>query len=179
VRASLDKLSQHLAHETTLMRTFLDILDAETRALVAPIDGQALAAVVHRKTVQADALQAAAQTRAMLLATLGFADARQDLGPVVRQYPALHPAIDTLVALATQARAKNQENGIAIQIWQRHHQDALSALQSLPGTSEPRLYDARGRIGKHRHLHRMAQATTIPAASEMHPSSSRGGSRGA
>jgi len=174
VRAPLDKLRQHLAHETALMRTFLDILDAEARALAAPIDGQALAAAVHRKTAQADALQAAARTRAARLAALGFADAQQDLDPVAQQYPALHPAIDALVALAAQARAKNQENGIVIQIWQRHHQDALSALQSLSGTLEPRLYDARGRIGKHRHLHRMAQATKIAAVSGMHPNSSRG-----
>jgi len=155
VHASLDKLHQHLAHETVLMRTFLDSLDAEARALTAPIDDQALAGAVHRKTTQANALQTAAQTRAALLATLGFADAQQGLDPVVQQYPALRPAIDALVALAAQAHAKNQENGIVIQLWQRHHQDALSALQSLSGASEPRLYDVCGRIGKHRHLHRM------------------------
>jgi len=175
VATPCDSLAQHLAHETGLMRTFLDILDAEACALaVVPIDGQALATVIARKTAQADALQTAAQTRAAHLATLGFAGAQQDFAPVTQQYPALRPAIDTLIDLAAQARARNQENGIVIQTYQRHHQDALTALQTLVGKSELHVYDARGRIGKPQHLHRTTQATTMRAASETHPSDVRG-----
>jgi len=145
VRSPHDHLARHLSHEIEILREFLVVLDEERRALSTPDAGAALAATTVRKTRQADALQASAQTRAAFLAELGFADAPQNLGPVCQQYPDLRPVIDTLVALAAQARARNQENGIIIQTYQRHHQDALSAWQALSGRQENRLYDARGR----------------------------------
>jgi len=142
---STTALQQHLVHEARQMRAFIDLLNEEERALHARDAGEALAATTARKHAYAERMGALAQTRAVLLADLGFADLGSDLAPVVQQYPLLRPAIDTLIALAAQARARNQENGIIIQTYQRHHQDALSAWQALSGRQENRLYDARGR----------------------------------
>jgi len=172
VMAVYDRFSQQLVDEADLIREFIDILDEEQSALARPGAGAALAAAVARKTSQADKLQAAAQTRATLLAALGFAQDAQDLGPVGQRYPDLHPAIVTLVALADQARVKNQDNGLLIQTCQRHHQEAVLALQALSAPPENPLYDARGRIG--RHLHRRTQGATIPRASGMRPDSFKG-----
>jgi len=145
VHATRDNLTQHLAHEASLMREFIAILDEEARTLSAPAVGAALDAITARKHGHADKLQVAAQTRCAHLAQLGFADVQEDLAPVVERHPELRPAIDALIALAAQARAKNQENGIVIQTYQRHYQDALTALQALAGAGDKRLYDARGR----------------------------------
>jgi len=136
--------TQHLAQEIRLLRDFLTLLDEEAHALSTPDAGQALHATTVRKHGYADQLQAAALARAACLAKLGFADVREDLSPVVRQYPNLRPAIDALIDLAAQARAKNQENGLVIQRYQRQYQDALSALRTLTGAGANHLYDARG-----------------------------------
>jgi len=138
-------LAQHLAQEIRLMQDFIALLDEEARVLENPAATQALHATTRRKHGYADQLQAAAVARTAHLAALGFADVREDLSPVVQQYPDLRPAIDTLIALAARARDKNAENGIAIQTYQRHHREALAALRTLRGCGENRLYDARGR----------------------------------
>jgi len=127
------------------MQAFIDLLDEEAQILSTPDCGARLHVATARKHAYADQLQACAQTRAAQLAALGFVNVGEDLSPVVRQYPGLRPAIDALIALAVQACAKNQENGAAIQTWQRHHQHALTALQVLNGGGVNRLYDARGR----------------------------------
>jgi len=145
VHAPLDSLTQHLALEISLMRAFIAILDEEAHTLSRPATGMALDATTARKHVHADKLQAAAQTRHAHLAQLGFADVQEDLSPVVQRHPQLRPAIDTLIELAAQARAKNQENGIVIQTYQRHYQDTLTALQALASAANNRLYDAKGR----------------------------------
>jgi len=145
VHAPLDSLTRHLAYEASLMREFIAILDEEARTLSSPAVGAALNAITARKHLHADKLQAATQARRAHLAQLGLADAQEDLSPVVQRYPDLRPAIDALIELAAQARAKNQENGVIIQTYQRHYQDALAGLQALAGAGDKRLYDAKGR----------------------------------
>jgi len=145
VNATLTPLQQHLAREAREMRAFIELLDEEARALQVQDAGAALADTTTRKHAYAERMGALAQTRAVLFHDLGFADVGSDLAPIVQKYPALRPAIDTLIALAAQARAKNQENGVIIQTIQRHHQETLNALQALAGAGKHRLYDARGR----------------------------------
>jgi len=144
VHAPPNNLAQHLAHETRLMQAFIALLDEEAQILCAPDCGARLPATTARKHAYADQLQVSAQARAAQLAALGFANVGEDLSPVVRQYPGLRPAIDALIALAGEASARNQANGVAIQTWQRHHQHALAALQAFNGGGN-HLYDARGR----------------------------------
>jgi len=129
--------------EASEMRAFIDLLDEEAQALQVQDTGAALAATTACKHSYAERLAALAQTRAVLLQDLGFVDVGSDLAPIIEKYPVLRPALDNLIALAAQARAKNQENGVVIQTIQRHHQETLHALQALAGVGS--LYDARGR----------------------------------
>lgn len=127
------------------MQEFLATLQDENTVLATPAVGDALDATTARKNDYAQALTQAATDRTALLAAMGFHGNPNELGVVAQSHPELRSAVDQLVNLAQQAKTLNQENGIIIEAYQRHSQEALATLQSLVGARENRLYDASGR----------------------------------
>ena len=143
--APLHSLQSALEHEVALVQRFIAILQAEAQALEHPDQADALNASTQDKNDCIDLLTKAGTARENALRALGFTPDAAGLNQAVETHPALADLGARLVQLGQQAVELNASNGAAIDVYLKHTQQALQALQPLVGGAG--LYDASGRPG--------------------------------
>ncbi|SHI19258.1 flagella synthesis protein FlgN [Pollutimonas bauzanensis] len=137
------QLQKCLDHEVDLIQGFISVLEAEAHALIEAGDTDALSASTENKNRYADQLMSVADERQGLLAQLGYSDDRAGLDAAAHDHPALLSSSEALLEKARAAAELNASNGVVIDTFLAHNQQALDALRSLAGASS--LYDASGR----------------------------------
>jgi flagella synthesis protein FlgN len=140
---TLDQLQSCLQTETALVREFLVVLEAESQALTDGGDETVLGASTATKNSYALKLADIGGRRQSLLVALGHTADKAGLDAVAAQHPALHSLCQDLFTLARQASELNAANGIIIETFLAHNQQALDTLRALAGIGD--LYDASGR----------------------------------
>lgn len=138
-------LQRCLEAELALVQRFIDILRAEAEALERPDHGEALNTSTQEKNLCIEQLLEAGQARDDALRELGFGPGRAGLDAACGSQPALRDTCARLFELGRQASDLNAANGVMIDTYLKHTQQALSAMQHLVGN--PGLYDASGRTG--------------------------------
>ena len=137
------QLQASLAHEVNLVQEFIGILEREAEALAQPSGNDVLAETTGQKNGSAERLAQAAETRHALLIELGYSADKAGLEAAAEAHPALQDGASALYKLAGVADELNTANGITIDTFLAHNQQALDTLRSLAGIGN--LYDASGR----------------------------------
>jgi len=132
-----------LEDDAQLMQAFIDALEHESTLLENLDDIPALEACAQRKNSLAASLANADACRNTALAQCGFSAGKAGMNEAACAHPDVASACLRLLDLAARARELNDANGIAIQLCAEHHALALQDLRSLLGSED--LYDARGR----------------------------------
>ena len=132
-----------LETEIALVQDFLAVLDVETAVLTEGRGDAALAETTARKNHYADQLAAVGERRQSLLSALGYTADKAGLDAVAHDHPDLRASCALLLEKARQASELNTSNGIIIDTFLQHNQQALDTLRSLAGIGT--LYDASGR----------------------------------
>lgn len=140
---ALDRLQTVLEQEQSLVQEFIAALETEARVLTEPGDDQALAESTSAKNHYADQLAAIGEQRQALLTTLGYGADRAGFDALASDHPRLQPLCADLLDKARQASELNASNGIIIDTFLAHNQQALETLRKL--VSVGNLYDASGR----------------------------------
>jgi flagella synthesis protein FlgN len=139
----LRDLQTCLDTEIALVQEFLAVLELETAVLTEGRGEAALADTTARKNHYADQLAAVGERRQTLLSALGYSADKAGLDAVSHAHPELRASCTLLLEKARQASDLNTSNGIIIDTFLQHNQQALDALRSLAGIGA--LYDASGR----------------------------------
>jgi flagella synthesis protein FlgN len=139
----LRELQTCLDTEIALVQEFLAVLDLETAVLTEGRGEGALAETTARKNHYADQLAAVGEKRQTLLSALGYSVDKAGLDAVAQDHPELRARCALLLEKARQASELNTSNGIIIDTFLQHNQQALDTLRSLAGMGA--LYDASGR----------------------------------
>lgn len=142
--SAIFKLEQLFVTETALTQEFISVLQAEAEVLAKPAVGDALDATTARKNALAQQLAAAAASRHVIYTELGYPGQDTNHAVLRQDHPSLRQAINALAQAAQQAHEINEENGIVIEAYLKHNQQALAELRLLTGQDLP-LYDASGR----------------------------------
>ncbi|HWK70747.1 flagella synthesis protein FlgN [Pollutimonas sp. M17] len=140
---TLAQLHASLHQETELVQDFIKVLEAETLALTEGGGEQALAESTALKNNYAEELAKLSERRQALLTQLGYSADKAGLDSVAQGHPALQAACRQLYDKARQANELNASNGIIIDTFMAHNQQALETLRMLAGAGN--LYDASGR----------------------------------
>lgn len=140
---TLAQLQSCLQTETTLVQAFISVLEAESQALTDGGDETVLSASTATKNTYAQKLADIGEQRRSLLAALGLSADKAGLDAVATQHPALQAHCQNLFTLARQASELNAANGVIIETFLAHNQQALDTLRALAGMGD--LYDASGR----------------------------------
>lgn len=141
---TVQQLQNCMKQEAALVEQFILVLQAEAEALAQPSDTDALKASTQEKNYFSDLLAQIGQKRQTHLRELGFDPDKAGLDAAALAYPALKPSCLSLFDAARKASALNTSNGTVIDIYLKHNQQALDALQRLSGIDP--LYDANGRV---------------------------------
>ena len=136
-------LQQHLEAELALVQRFISILQAESNALEQPDHGEALDSTTQQKNICIVQLAEAGQAREAALAELGYTTSRTGLEQAAAAHPGLAPTCAQLFELGQQASELNAANGVIIDTYLKHTQQALQAMRQLTGDTD--LYNASGR----------------------------------
>jgi flagella synthesis protein FlgN len=139
----LRDLQTCLDTEIALVQEFLVVLDQETAVLTEGRGEAALAETTARKNHYADQLAAVGEQRQKLLTALGYSADKTGLDALSHDHPELRSRCAQLLEKARQASELNTSNGIIIDTFLQHNQQALDTLRSLAGIGA--LYDASGR----------------------------------
>jgi len=140
---ALDRLQTVLEQEKSLVQEFVAALETEARVLTEPGDDQALGESTATKNRYAEQLAAIGEQRQALLTTLGYSADKAGLDTLAADHPTLQPLCSGLLEKARQASELNASNGIIIDTFLAHNQQALDTLRSLASIGN--LYDASGR----------------------------------
>lgn len=140
---AFELLHSTLTQEIGLVQEFIVILEAEAATLAQPATTDALVLTTGSKNESADRLAEVAATRHELLVKLGYSADRAGLLAAASDQPLLLDRCNTLFKLASLANELNVANGITIDTFLAHNQQALDTLRSLAGIGN--LYDASGR----------------------------------
>jgi flagella synthesis protein FlgN len=132
-----------LETEIALVHEFLAVLDVETAVLTEGRGDVALAETTARKNQYADQLATIGERRQSLLSALGYSADKAGLDAMAQDHPDLRAVCAQLLEKARQASELNTSNGIIIDTFLQHNQQALDTLRSLAGMGA--LYDASGR----------------------------------
>lgn len=136
-------LQQHLDTELALVQRFIDILHAEAGALEQADHGEALDATTRKKNTCIAQLTKAGHARENALLALGYSADRAGLEAAVSAHPELAASCENLFKLGQQASELNASNGVIIDTYLKHTQQALQTMQHMVSSSN--LYDASGR----------------------------------
>jgi flagella synthesis protein FlgN len=139
----LARLLNCMQQELALVQEFIVALKAEETALTDLGNDAALSDSTARKNMCADQLAAIGQEREALLASLGYSADKAGMDAAARQHPELQAVWDDLYRNAQQASELNASNGVMIDTFLAHNQQAMSTLKAIAGISD--LYDASGR----------------------------------
>ncbi|NYT87074.1 flagella synthesis protein FlgN [Pollutimonas harenae] len=143
MNSTIAQLHTCLEHETTLVREFIELLESEAQILANGVAEDALATSTARKNIYAAQLAQASETRQTMLTTLGYGADRAGLEAATDKHPALRAASEQLLEQTRQASELNASNGLIIDTFLEHNQQALEMLRTLAGAEN--LYDAKGR----------------------------------
>lgn len=143
--ATPDTLLNTLENELVLVRRFIDIVRAEAVALEQHDQADQLNNSTQEKNACIEQLAAAGKARENALRELGYTANRTGLEEAAQAHPQLHDTSAQLFQLGQTASELNAANGAAIDVYLKHTQQALQALQPLVGGAG--LYDASGRPG--------------------------------
>ena len=140
---AVTRLQTCLIQETGLVEEFIAVLEREAAVLLEGGDDKALGASTEAKNTYADQLAAAGEQRQALLKQLGYSADKAGLDALAQAHTALLPLCRSLYERAERANELNVSNGIIIDTFLTHNQQALESLRGLAGISN--LYDASGR----------------------------------
>ena len=140
---SLARLLSCMQQELDLVQEFIGVLKAEEAALMDLGNGAALSDSTTSKNLCADKLAAIGAERGKLLASLGYSADKAGLDAAARKHPSLRGTWDELHGKARQASELNAANGVMIDTFLAHNQQAMAALKAMAGIGD--LYDASGR----------------------------------
>ncbi|HEX7387878.1 MAG TPA: flagellar protein FlgN [Castellaniella sp.] len=145
----IDALLRCVDEQSALLDDFIKTLQAEGQLLLETPSDEALGTLTARKNDYARRLGELDQTRSQHLAELGFTDTRESIESACVTHPDLHQAFKSLWQRAGEAQALNESNGQILHTFIEHNQRALDTLRTLMGED---LYDARGKLPRHRPL---------------------------
>ncbi len=128
--------------EIQLFRDFVLTLEHEARLLSQHADDDRLAENTTIKTRQTEQLAELAKRRFNALTSMGYAPDYNGLDAAAQQHLALQPLHNELSQLAAQAFKLNTANGITLDAFIKHNQQALNELKKLAGHGD--LYDEGG-----------------------------------
>ncbi|PLC52213.1 flagellar biosynthesis protein FlgN [Pollutimonas nitritireducens] len=137
------QLEQCLEQEVDLVQSFISVLEEEAQALTEAGDTDALGESTVAKNRYADQLALVADERQALLAQLGYPGDKPGLDAAALNHPQLRDLCKALLEKADTASQLNASNGIVINTFLAHNQQALDMVRGLVGASN--LYDASGR----------------------------------
>lgn len=140
---ALAQLHACLIQENDLLGEFIKVLEAETLALTEAASEQALAESTAHKNSYAEKLADVSERRMTLLAQLGYSTDKAGLDAAALEHPSLQVVCRQLYDTAHQANELNVSNGVIIDTFLTHNQQALETLRALAGMGN--LYDANGR----------------------------------
>ena len=139
----LAQLQRSVQNELELIQKFVLVLQSEAQILAIPNDSAALNASTAIKNQLIEQLTHAVQTRANWLKQLGYGADQSALAAAAADDPALQALCDDLISATRQANDLNMSNGIIIDTYIEHNQQAINTLRHL--ISSDSLYDASGR----------------------------------
>ncbi|CAM4301119.1 flagella synthesis protein FlgN [Kerstersia similis] len=140
-------LCLQLKQEMECFQAFSRLLDEEAGLLAAPHSADALRAIAEQKQGYADQLHAHEQHRLTLAAGL-LPAAHASLSPMQQAaaLPAVRPAWQALVQAGQAAHEKNRRNGIILDVYLKHTEQAIQSLRR--DSQQTDLYDAQGRTAR-------------------------------
>lgn len=141
--ATPETLHRTLEAELALAQQFLTVLQDEAQALAQPDHDEALERCTRQKNSCIDQLVQAGQAREKALVDLGHSADRAGLEAAANAHPELAQTCNQLLAVGRQASELNANNGVIIDTYLKHTQQAFQAMRHLVGGSD--LYDASGR----------------------------------
>ncbi|AQS50334.1 hypothetical protein PAEH1_13240 [Paenalcaligenes hominis] len=131
--------------ELELIEHFVFTLEKEHETLLSSYSNDELFDLTEIKNHYAERLDSAAQQREQLLQQLNLPAGRPGLLEARLLDPALAKAVDTLLALAEQAKALNEKNGVLIHAYLNYTTEALSAFGQSSAAPAQDVYDAQGK----------------------------------
>ncbi len=137
------KLQQCLEQENDLVQAFIAVLEEEAQALEVTGNIDALAESTEAKNRYAEQLAQVAEERQSLLGQLGYPGDKPGLDAAALDHPQLRELCKALLEKAAIAGTMNASNGVIINTFLVHNQQALDMVRGLVGASN--LYDASGR----------------------------------
>jgi flagella synthesis protein FlgN len=137
------QLQECLEQEIDLIQAFIAVLEEEAQALNEAGDTDALAECTEAKNRYADQLALVAEERQSLLTQMGYPGDKPGLDAATLDHPQLRELCKALLEIAATASTMNASNGITINTFLAHNQQALDMVRSLAGATN--LYDASGR----------------------------------
>lgn len=137
-------LQQALQSEIELLNAFNNALSQEAELLLGEHDNDALHHVTQQKVQFSEKLAQAHQQRDDALKNLDLPNTSAGLQAAVNKHDTLAPLVDELYRLADQAKTQNESNGMLIDTFLQHNEQALNALSQLLQPAE-KVYDARGK----------------------------------
>lgn len=141
--ATPETLQQTLEAELVLVQRFLEILHDEAKTLSQPDHNEALESCTRQKNSCIDQLVQAGRAREDALRQLNHSADRAGLDAAASAYPELAQTCFQLLDLGRQASELNAENGVIIDTYLKHTQQAFQAMRHLVAGAD--LYDASGR----------------------------------
>lgn len=149
---STQSLHSCLNQAITVLESFNQTLSQENDLLLTTHDDADLYAFTQQKTEFLAALEQQHEACGLALKTLGLEHSQDGLLAASELDAELAPAVQRFFDLAEQAQQKNNQNGIIIQTYLEHNQQALQAVTSLMQRSE-QVYTAQGKTRSHKLLH--------------------------
>ena len=132
-----------LEEELRLVRSFIKVLEQETRALSETRDIQPLLKSTEAKNTLAEQLAAASQARADCMVELGFQPDQAGFTALLDLYPELEEIVSVLMDTVKRASELNTANGALIATLQNHNKQAQDLIKAL--MAEETIYDEHGK----------------------------------
>lgn len=140
--ATLQDLQHCLARQLQVAQRFIVALQAETQALGHIDQAEHLHDSTQNKLACVQEFDTLNQARNHILQALGYPANDQGLATALAAHPALADTVNALRDAAAHAQLLNAQNGVAIDTYLRHTQQALDEIQRLTGQGD--LYNAKG-----------------------------------
>jgi flagella synthesis protein FlgN len=144
---ALAQLHACLIQETELVHEFIKVLEAESLALTEAGPEQALAESTAQKNSYAEKLAEISERRLALLIQLGYSSDKAGLDAAAMDHASLQTASKQLYDAAHLANELNASNGIIIDTFLTHNQQALETLRTLASYKFPRPASGRTQSG--------------------------------
>ena len=148
---SLQSLHSCLNQAITVLESFNQTLLQENDLLLTTHDDADLYAFTQQKTEFLAELEQQHEACGLALKALGLEHSHEGLVAAAELDAELASVVQHFVALAEKAQHQNNQNGIIIQTYLEHNQQALQAVTALMQRSE-QVYTAQGKTRSHKPL---------------------------